>query len=381
MKVLAITNLFPNCKEPGRGIFNRQQFGELAKLCEIRVVAPLPWRPRFWPSFHHDVPFEDVVAGLRVVYPRYLVTPGVGRRFYGRWMFQAIGPLIQKIRRDFQFDLIFATWGYPDCYAASLISREMRIPLVTRVHGTDINEGAKHAFRRDLMKQAFDQANSVVTNSQGLKAGVAGMGVSPEKIAVIVNGVDRTLFYPRDKVTCRTELRWNPQQTHVMFIGNLVNVKGITYLVRALKRLSAKVVLHIVGSGPLEASLKTEVARLDLSERVTFHGRQPHSELPKWLSGADALCLPSLNEGCPNVVLESLACGTPVAASRVGGIPDLIDTPGKGRLFEPKNPEATAQSLQEIFEQNSKGIRPDFQPLSWEQNARQLFEIFTKAIS
>lgn len=380
MKILAVTNLFPNSREPGRGIFNRQQFHELAKLGELRVVAPLPWVPPFWGSVHREVPAQEVIDGITVYHPRHLVTPKTGRRFYGQWYYQSIRPVVLALRREFCFDLIFATWAYPDCYGASILAAEISVPLVARVHGTDINEGVRHPVRRALMKQAFDRAAVVVANSAGLKSGVEALGIPPKKIRVLPNGVDTRLFRPLDRKECRQQLNWAPGKSHILFIGNLVEIKGVSHLLKALARSRPdNAVLHVVGSGNLEASLKREAVALDLGDTVIFHGRQPHQDMPRWLAAADVLCLPSINEGCPNVILEALACGTPVAASRVGAIPDLVDTPDKGRLFPPENPEAIAAAIDDVFKQNRRGVRPDFKAISWNENARQLFEIFKEA--
>jgi glycosyltransferase involved in cell wall biosynthesis len=381
MKVLAVTNLFPNSREPGRGIFNRQQFRELAKLCELRVVAPLPWVPPFWGSVHRKVADREVIDGLDVYHPRHLVTPKTGRRFYGLWYYQSIRPVVLDLRREFRFDLIFATWAYPDCYGASALAAEIPVPLVARVHGTDINEGARHPARRALMKLAFDRAKAVVANSAELKSGVAALGIPEEKISVIPNGVDPELFKPLDRGQCRRQLNWGPDKQHILFIGNLVAVKGVSYLLKALTRMRAEnPVLHVVGSGNLEAALRREAAALGLGDSVIFHGRQPHQDIARWLAAADALCLPSINEGSPNVILEALACGTPVAASRTGGIPDLVDSPDKGRLFRPEDPQAIATAVKEVLDQNRRGLRPDFKAAGWDSNARQMFEIFRKAV-
>ena len=376
MNVLAVTNLFPNIKEPGRGLFNLQQFIELKSLCNLKVIAPLPWTPSFIDSIYNFIPREESVGGIYTFHPRYLVTPKIGRRFYGYWYYLSIFPLVKQILREWPVDLIYATWGYPDCYGAALMARKLSIPLVSRVHGTDVNVGATNPARKTLMKFAFEYSYKVITNSSGLKTGVEKIGIEAEKVTVLSNGVDTNLFKPKDKRICREKLNFDPAKKHVLFIGNLVDVKGVKYLVKAMVFFPEDVVLHILGSGDLEANLKGIARQLRVSSRIYFHGRKPHNEIPNWLSATDVLCLPSINEGCPNVVLESLACGTPVAASDVGALPDLIDNNSKGRLFPVGTPELIAKKIKELFTQNEVGIKPEYQAISWKENARSVYELF-----
>lgn len=380
MKVLVITNLFPNNQEPGRGIFNKQQFNELKKFCEIQVVAPLPWRPAFVKSIYHQVPACEVIDSIKVFHPRYLVTPKVGRMFYGHFLYLGIKKLIENIYRDFAFDLIFATWGYPDIYAASLIADDLNKPLVSRVHGTDVNVLGQYPAQRKMMKQAFERSYCVITNSRPLKERVEQMGVAAEKIITIPNGVDVKVFRPLDQADCQQKLGWEQQKKHLVFIGNLVPIKGIIYLIQAVKKLRDDILLHIVGQGELEAELRREVEKLGLEKRVLFYGRKPHAEMPVWLNAADILCLPSLNEGQPNVVLEALACHTPVVASNVGAIPDLIDLPPQGRLVTPQQPEAIAQAVNEVFIQLKQNVKPVFEAITWQENAGQVYDIFKGAL-
>jgi glycosyltransferase involved in cell wall biosynthesis len=376
MNALAITNLFPNAQQPGRGVFNKQQFLQLKKLCGLRVIAPLPWTPPLTDSVYNQVPYDDDLEGIEVYHPRHFVTPKIGRRFYGQWMYLAIKPLVQRLYSDDPFDLIYATWGYPDCYAASLVKEHFGVPLVSRVHGTDIHVGAGHAVRRALMLKAFRASHMVVANSPGLKSGLQDMGLAEEKIAVIPNGVDTGRFKPMDKAECRARLQLDPDRRHVLFIGNLVEIKGPGYLVDAAARLPGEIMVHIIGSGGLHSALKQKIQGLGVEGRVVIHGRKEHGEIPFWLNAADVLCLPSLNEGCPNVVLESLACGTPVAASAVGAVPGIVDTEDKGRLFEPGDSEDAARAITEVLERGGSGHKVSFEALSWRQNAGRLYEIF-----
>ena len=401
MKVLIITNLFPNNRQPGRGIFNKQQFAELAKLCDIKVIAPVPWRPgpvgskqktvdgeerlTTQPSpcvamagtadniyaalrgtdgtdeaerargkakrhVYCDVVREEVIDGIEVSHPRWLVVPKIGRRLHGRFYYWGIRRIFHQLCDEWKPDVILATWAYPDAYAASLLAAEAGLPLVVKVHGNDINAGQGKPWRRRRIKQALNYAKAVVCVSRALGANVTGLGLVDEgAVRVIPNGVDTELFHPMDKAECRKQLGLKDDKKHIVFVGSLVTVKGLEYLIHALPALGARVMLHVVGAGRLRDSLKNVVAELGLTHGVIFHGRCAHEDVPKWMNAADVLCLPSLQEGDPNVVLEAIACGTPVVATKVVGLPEIIDDAEKGMLVAPEDSDALVKAIDKVL--------------------------------
>jgi teichuronic acid biosynthesis glycosyltransferase TuaC len=368
MKVLAITNLFPNQKEPGRGVFNKQQFIPLSKLCELRVVAPLPWTPI-------DLVKEETIDGIQTYHPRYLVIPKIGRMRMGQSFYDGIKNTIQEISKEFDFDVILGTWAYPDAYAASLIAKKLSKPLIVKVHGTDINLGIEQSWRRKKITEALENAKHVIAVSSGLKEKIIGLGINSEKIAVIPNGVNAQVFFPQDKMACRKALGLSKDIKYILFVGNLVTVKGIKYLVDAMKALPNDVHLNIIGDGELKTSLEQLSSRLGVAQRVFFKGRVAHKEIATWINASNVLCLPSLNEGCPNVVLESLACQVPVVGTNVGGIPELIDTKQKGMIVPAQSPAQLADAIQKILEHPSEFQIDSSSIASWEKTAQDVLNI------
>ena len=375
MRVLVITNLFPNRQEPGRAVFNGQQFAALREHCDYTVVAPLP----LFRFSRKQVPKRDTINGVQVLHPRYIVIPKILRSLHGLSMF--IG-MFRQVRRELRrnpADVILATWAYPDCFAAALIAKCFGLPLVTKVHGTDCNYGLKFYLRRKMIRFAMRSAETVVSVSSQLKDKLVGIGVPDKQITVLLNGVDDKRFFPADPVLAKAQLGLNGDKRHVLFVGNMVRVKSIDTLLHALERLPDNIVLHLLGDGPLQGSLKVLAESLNLQDRVHFHGRLPHDDLPVWFNAADVFCLPSLNEGCPNVVVEAIACGTPVVASNVGAIPDLINAPERGRFVTAGDVAAFAAALEEVLDREttiSENISAD---LSWRQNALQLYETLAAA--
>lgn len=380
MKVLIISNLFPSANDPQRGVFNKQQFVELSKFCEVRVVAPLPWVPSFLKHTFTEVPEEETIEGLRVYHPRHFVIPKIGRFLNGFLFYGGILSTVKEIRKQFPFDIVLASWAYPDSFAAALVAQKLKKPLVVKVHGTDINTAHQYFLRPAMIRYALTKAEKIIAVTQDLKEKIVRLGVPQEKVAVIPNGVNTELFKKMDARECRNRIPLSANAKQVLFIGNLVPIKGVEYLIKAFKDVPQEVCLNIIGEGELRESLENLARECRVSSRVFFRGKRPHQEIPLWMNACDALCLPSLNEGCPNVILEALACGMPIVASGVGGIPEMIPEGKNGILVEPANPQALSQAIGKVVSQNRNGSLKDHGTLSWPDNARKVFEILKGAL-
>ncbi len=391
LKVLAISNLFPNQFEPRRGLFNLNQFNALAATgVDVKVVAPVPafpgmgLAPRLASSGRAArVPHTDEIGGLPVWYPRYPYLPLVGREFHGPLYYRGTRKAIGRIIDDWGPDVIYVTWTWPDAFAAGLIARDHGLPYVVKVHGTDINEYLDYRGRKRRILSALDNASGVVSVSEALKEVMSGQGIETDKIHVIYNGVDRKQYRPQDKSESRLRLGIDADAPTVVFVGNLKPVKGLDQLLKAFKELRGQiqnVKLHIIGRGPLESELRKQSINLGLEEQVRFEGEQSPVEVSRWMSAADVLCLPSVNEGVPNVLLEAMACGTPVVASLVGGIPEIVDRGRCGYLVKPGFPGLLAEALEKSLnrEWEHDVIRRHTEPFTWENNADRLRELLEK---
>ncbi len=383
MKALLFSNLFPSSAEPTRGVFNLQRFGALARYCEVRIVAPVPWwsrvrRPR-------DLLFapEETRGGIQTVYPTYWSLPGQ-TPLHARAMRLSLARRIRAIRREFPFDVILAAWAYPDGVAAAHLAAELGCPLVTMVLGSDINELAQDAGLRKQIVWALDRSQHIVAVSESLRDRVIELGIPVERIVVQHNGVDGERFMPQDKCVARRSLGLPADRRIVCYAGNFKPEKGVDILVEALSRLQRCMkdcLLVMVGSGPLETSLRERAQALGLEDRIWFAGRQPHESIPSWIASCDVFCLPSRREGCPNVVLEALACGRPVVASAVGGVPELI-TGDNGVTAPPNDVEALAEALRRGLDRpwDAASLRRSVHCLSWDQFGHTLNDVLAGAI-
>jgi glycosyltransferase involved in cell wall biosynthesis len=242
-------------------------------------------------------------------------------------------------------DVVLGAWAYPDGFAAAVAAKLLGVPAVIKLHGSDVNVIAKLPGPRRLTGWAFRQASRVVAVSRALADEAADMGAPRDHIRVVMNGVDESIFHPRDRAAARAELGL-PAGPLAVYIGNLKEVKGVQDLPAIWERTLKErpdATLIVVGSGPLQAQVAAGLA--PFGERAQMIQAQPLARVPLFMAAADVLVLPSHNEGTPNVVLEALACGRRVVGTTVGGVPDVLARPELGALAPPRDPEAFGAAL------------------------------------
>jgi glycosyltransferase involved in cell wall biosynthesis len=384
MRVLVFTSLFPNSREPNRGCFNLQQFQALTDYAEVRVVAPIPWRP--WAeSGRRQVPYEAEWEGIPATYPLYFFTPRVGRMAYALWMYCSVRNTVMRVAREYRPDVLLATWAYPNAVVAAALARSLGLPWVAKVHGSDINVSAASRVNGHQIRWALRQASCTCAVSSPLKQRLIELGVPPESVRVQHNGVNVERFGIQDRLKARCVTDLPEARRIILYVGNLKVSKGVLDLLEAARLMTAEgadVPLFVfVGGGPDRNMLAEEVQRRDLGQHVLLTGPRPHSEIPNWIAAANVLCLPSHHEGCPNVVLEALACGCPVVASRVGAVPEFIDRQC-GAVVAPRDPAQLAAALREVLFQDwdAAALRQRVLPLSWQANARAMAAELERAV-
>ena len=351
MKILALTNLYPNPLQPHRAPFNRHRLRFLSELHEIRLIAPIAWRDEWTLRRRGGHPIaadrRALSDGIPVEHPRYWYTPGVLRGMYGRFFLESVRRSFDRQVEEFAPDMVFATWAYPDGWAAVRLARRHGLPVVLQVHGSDVRRVDEYAARREGTRAALSEADGVIAVSADLGRRVVELGADPGRVQVVMDGVDRTIFGPGDRTAARQALGLAPDPRQLLFIGNLVQVKGLDVLLQACGALAAERSdwhLHLIGDGSERGSLERQAQACGLDGRVSFHGSRPHHELPRWLQAADLFVLPSRSEGVPNVLLEASACGTPWVASEVGGIPEIAGL-GASTLVPPERADALAGAI------------------------------------
>lgn len=387
IRLLTVTTLYPNAGEPTKGVFVENRLRHLLASggATARVVAPVPWFPSGHPRFgayaaFARAPRREVRHGIPVSHPRYLVVPKVGMTLAPFLLFLAMWREVRRLRAEgHEFDAIDAHYYYPDGVAAALLARLLRKPLAITARGTDVNLIPRYRLPRRMIRWAIGRASASITVCQALKEVLLELGAEDAKVTVIRNGVDLEQFRPLDRAAVRA--RMGLQGPVVASVGYLIERKAHDLLIAALPRLPG-VTLLIAGSGPEEGRLRRQAEALGVASRVRFLGPLPHDALVEIYNAADVTALASSREGFPNVLLESLACGTPVVASRVWGTPELITTRTVGRLVDPRRPEEFARQIGDLLGERPAraAVRRFAEGLSWEKATRAQLALYRRLL-
>lgn len=383
MRVVVLTRLYPNALEPLWSPFNKQQFSALARLCDVEVLGVIPWFPgarlageRSAAGRLGEVPARERIDGVDVAHPRYLFVPklpGASAALYAA----SLLPSVLKRRRA---DVLLGAWAYPDGAATVMLAELLGLPSVVKVHGSDLNVIAQRRSVRAHLSALLPRATRMVAVSRALAGELVALGVDEARIAVVPNGIDATLFHPRDRGEARASLGLPATGKLLVYVGRIVRDKGLFELVDAMK-LVPHVSLALVGDGVARAEL--EAAARPLGDRVRLVGARPLDEIPRWLAAADLFVLPSWYEGTPNVLLEALACGRRAVASDVGGIPDVMTSPALGERVPPRDPAALAAAIarQAAVEYSPSEVAALAARGGWDASARRLHEVLQDAVA
>jgi glycosyltransferase involved in cell wall biosynthesis len=356
MRILFLSSLYSTPLQPQRGVGNARIVHAMRPHADLQVVTPLPWYPASLVRGHaglraitevpHEEPDDD---GSLVLHPRVAHVPRFGRALYaGLYGVSMLRPLREIVRR-FDPDVLFSAWAYPDGTAAAALGRALGLPTVLRVLGSDINDYARQFWRRPQIAWALKRTGRVVAVSRALGEECRKLGAPPDRIDYVPTGVDRTRFHPVDRGEARADLGLGGEKV-VVVPGRLSPEKGVAHFLETWATLDPAWRAILVGAGPQEGELRALAARLGLDERrVTFAGFQPEARMRVYYSAADLVCLPSFEEGWPDVLTESFACGCPWVASDVGGVRDILELTGSGAVVPPRDRPALAAALREAL--------------------------------
>lgn len=385
--VIIFSNSFPNPLQPHRGIYIEQMVAAAGDSINSIIVCPLPWAPKIsiikkFSSYYlySRIPNEYDYNGHHVYAPKYLVIPKIS------WlspisMAISIYPLMKKIITSIKPVLINAQNVFPEGIAAIWLGKRLGVPVVISALGSDINESSNNRIRLDMTVRALQKAKSITAVSNLLCEKIIGMGIQPNKVHYIPNGVDSDLFQLRNKVFCRKKLNLYTKKKILLFVGKFREVKGIEYLLKALGLLKKQNKLGfytvLIGDGDLKGKINQAINEYALNEQVLLPGNREHNEVSNWMSAADVFCLPSLREGMPNVVLEALSSGLPVVASSVGAIPDLLND-DTGILVPAADHVSLASAIDIAINKEwvPEHIRSSIVDLTWEKTAAKYLDVF-----
>jgi glycosyltransferase involved in cell wall biosynthesis len=353
-RVLFVSNLFPDSASTYRGLDNATLLHKLRDFFDVKVISPRPsLSPRRWLGFGSPVLRPREMD--RVLDPDFIEVPYVpclGTPFNHLLMRMCMSRSIHRLVNGAGFDAIVCSWLYPDGCAVSTIARKLDVPLVLITQGTDTHHYINFPMRKRVILSAIEKSCAVISRSIELGRLLTDAGADPGKIYPVHNGVDESIFYPRDKILSRKLLGLSDKERLIVFVGNFLPVKNPEFLIKAFSEAAVgkEVRLAMIGRGPMKSGLEKLSVKLGIADRVIFTGPLDSGDVAEWMGAADCLCLCSHNEGLPNVLLEALASGLTVVSSDVGGIGELLSREGRGILVEPEDMKGYVDALVSIME-------------------------------
>lgn len=344
MNLLLITTAYPTPARPHQSSFNRVLVQQLRGRHDVRVIAPVPWVQRLRGRGGGRGVRDD--AGE--LYPTYVYPPKLLRHRYGEFFSRSIRGSVDRLLERFRPDAVIGYWAHPDGEAAGEVARRCGVPFVLLVGGSDIRVLTGHARRRECIRRVLRSADRVIAVSGDLAERVRQLGVSPERIELVYRGVDPTIFYFGDRLEARRRVGVGEGDVLITWVGRLVDVKHPEMLVHAAVRWKAEwgqqLRVAMIGEGPLRSKLERLARRSDVDDVCRLLGSRPHRELADWYRAANVTALTSRSEGVPNVLMESIACGTPFVATDVGGVAEIA-SPRHDRLVAAGDTEGFSRAV------------------------------------
>lgn len=383
--ILVITTLYPNRIQFRHGVFVETRINHLnqSDKVSIKVIAPIPWFPiksKYFPGYSKlvDIPRHEVRHGIDVYHPRYIVFPKIGMLVTPFLLAFSIYRQIKRLNnQNYQFDVIDAHYYYPDGVAAAMVATLLKLPLMITARGTDINLIPNFTLPRKMILWASKVANLNLAVCNALRQRMLEIGMDGASTHVFRNGVDLKLFTPLPRDVLKQ--KWQIRDKLLISVGYLIERKGHHLIIEAMQTLP-EYQLFIVGGGEWENKLKTLAKQLGVQDRVRFLGEVGQQQLPELYSCADALVLASDREGWANVLLEAMACGTPVVASNIWGTPEVVQSPEAGVLCAERSAQGIVAAVNQLFSNypDRAKTRQYAEKFSWDETTAGLLKLFSE---
>lgn len=397
MKTLFLSSIFPTSTLSVRGTFNRMLCHALNDDGEVRVVAPRPWHEVVKeigqritsPSRRNSG--ETAENGsetanhktLQIERPTYFYPPKLMRHQYGHFMWASVERAVQRLTTDFTPDWVLSYWAHPDGEAGLRAARMLGANSGVIIGGSDVLLLTKDRKRCEQIKRVLQESDAVLAVCDGLNRRAVELGADPDRVHTLYQGIDPNVFFQDDRQAARQRLGVPADDAMFVWVGRMVGVKRLDVLVESFAsvvktRPDAK--LYLLGEGHIEQTIRQLVASRGIVDSVIFVGAVQQSELPDWYRAADATLLSSESEGLPNVLRESLACGTPWVSTNVGSVEEIsaidhsiiVPIGDANRLCE-----GILQSLDPIYKAGAAA----YKARTWQDTAHDLKQFMNGATS
>jgi teichuronic acid biosynthesis glycosyltransferase TuaC len=400
INVLLLSSLYPNEVNPHLGIFIHNQVRHLTKAgCHVKVMSPVPLAPKIlqfrskWKNYR-EIPESALIDGIKVYYPAYIRPPGAFFHALSCYtMYGSINKMVRHITGEFRPDILHAHRATPEGFVGQLIAKKYAIPLVCSLRGGDINVFPyRDRLTMSLTRRVLSNGHRVISVSGSLKAAAESISATLKPIRVIYNGCTTNDFYFDEgrRQRHRATLGISGEAKVLIFVGNLIKTKGVFELLKSFAKLASShqnLYLIMVGTGSEQKKIENFIASATLEKRIFMTGGVPHGKVSGWLNAADIFVLPTYSEGLPNALLEAIACGLPVVATRAGGIPEVVEDGKSGILINPRDCDSLSAAIKYLLDNEAAAdtmgiagkqyVETNF---SWERNAQETIKIYKEIL-
>ncbi|MBI1312877.1 glycosyltransferase [bacterium] len=374
MRILYLSSVYPSRTAPTRGTYSRDLCHALAQSCEVRVVAPVSWLEMLTIPGSREAENDERVLSSR---PIYWYPPRIQRHHYGSWMWHSIRSHVSQVVAEFRPDWVISYWAHPDGEAALRAARSCGARAAVAIGGSDVLLLTENAKRREAIASVLRRMDLVFTVCDGLRQRVIELGGDPERTHTSRQGIDLDHFSPGNRDDARRSLGLDTSAPLFLWVGRMVTIKRLDILLAAFHKVRCQLPdaqLALVGSGPLEESLKASVRQNRLEQAVKFVGPVARDGLAAWYRAADATVLASDSEGLPNVLRESLACGIPFVSTNAGSVCEIA-ADEYSRVVPCGDVDALQHALLQILDSSFQDGARTYQPESWDAAAARCLSL------
>ena len=384
MKILFLSETFPDASHPACGTYNLALCRELSREHEVRVISP-----RSWLDVVRGRQFEagDAVreSGLKVLYPTRWYTPGFAQSKYGGQMWWSIGSALRTLTHDWKPDAVLSYWAHPDGECGLRAGRMFNAPSAVIVGGSDVLLLPKDPQRGECVRRVLSDSGTVITVSDGLRQACLELSVPASRVRTIRQGIDPQVFHHGDQAEARARLGLSVPagETLAVWVGRMVGLKRVDVLIlacRMLKERGQRVRVCLLGDGPCRAAWEQLAASAGISDQIQFVGPVGHDRLADWYRAADLTVLCSESEGLPNVLRESVACGTPFVSTDIGSIREIAE-PQFAELVPVSDAEGLARGIETVISGSHSQAAKQFVARPWSETAHDTQTLLEELIA
>jgi len=386
MTVASICRSLPNPSDGSSGVFVFRRLAAMSCLAQVHAVQPVPYFPIIKPLPEWSLLPQRSENDLNIFHAPMFYLPRFIKSLDGIWLYRAVMKRLSQFQRCGGVDIVDAHFGYPEGVGAFIAARRLGIPVIVTLRGFEAEYLGKPLIGTQI-RHVLKNADGLICVSHFLKELALQNGADPDKLRVIHNAIDRTSFFPADKLIARQELGLPDEAPIIVSVGHLVSRKRHHILIRAfaeLRRIRPNAILLIVGGNSFETDypdrLKNLVSKLELERSVRFLGNIAAKDVAQYYHAADIFALGTQREGCCNAVLESLACGVPVITTPVGDNEYFVKDGLNGYIVPVDDVTATAKAIINAVERrdwNPFEISKGLEAGDWDAVAADVIDFFS----